>query len=182
MLFSTDPDPVKSKTKCMLFSKKDITAEKVKLDNNELPWVTSAKHLGSLLSSKVNLNPVSSDTTKDLNQKKAIFFQKVHELCQCYHYCDPRIVCHLVRIFATSFYGSSLWNLSSPAFQQLARSWNTTVKIVWYLPWETHKRFVENLTEVPHMETTLHSRYIAFLKCQEFKEVSTENTLGILQK
>ena len=58
MLFSTDPDPVKSKTKCMLFSKKDITAEKVKLDNNELPWVTSAKHLGSLLSSKVNQFPV----------------------------------------------------------------------------------------------------------------------------
>ena len=109
MLFSTDPDPTKSKTKCMIFSKKDLIAQKVILNNDELPWVTSAKHLGSLLSSKVNLNPVSSDTENDLNQKKAIFFSKVHELHQCYNYCDPRIVCQLVRIFAMSFYGYGIF-------------------------------------------------------------------------
>ena len=35
--------------------------------------------------------------------------------------------------------------------------------VVWDLPWETHKRFVESLTEVPHLQSTLHSRYAGFI-------------------
>ena len=47
--------------------------------------------------------------------------------------------------------------------QKLVRSWNTTVKMIWDLPWETHKRFVESLTEVPHLQSTLHGRSVGFL-------------------
>ena len=35
--------------------------------------------------------------------------------------------------------------------------------MVWDLPWETHKRFVESLTEVPHLQSILHGRYVGFL-------------------
>ena len=56
MLFSTDVDPAKSKSKCLIFSKKNLVVTNVKLNGDDLPWVTSAKHLGSLLSSKVFLS------------------------------------------------------------------------------------------------------------------------------
>ena len=43
--FSTDPNPIKSKTKCMAFCKRqDENLNKLKLCENELPWVTNAKH------------------------------------------------------------------------------------------------------------------------------------------
>ena len=47
--FSTDPNPVKSKTKCLLFSNKKLTIEKMNLGENKLPWVEKGKHLGNTL-------------------------------------------------------------------------------------------------------------------------------------
>ena len=38
------------------------------------------------------------------------------------------------------------------------------VKIVYDLPYQTHKRFVESLTEFPHVQSMLHGRYIGFLE------------------
>ena len=50
--FGTNADPVKSKTKCLIFSNKNIVQDKFKrivLDGNELPWVDSVKPLGHFL-------------------------------------------------------------------------------------------------------------------------------------
>ena len=54
MLFSTDPVPAKSKTKCLFFSRKRSSEQvmNVTLNGDTLPWVTTAKHLGNQLSSK----------------------------------------------------------------------------------------------------------------------------------
>ena len=43
LVFSTDPDPQKSKTKCVLFTAYSIKSYPVKvvLDNKDLPWVDS---------------------------------------------------------------------------------------------------------------------------------------------
>ena len=103
------------------------------------------------------------DTSLDLLQKRAIFYQKVHEIKQAYGFYDPELVCEIIRIFATSFYGSPLWSLNSEEHLKLNRSWNTTVKLVFGLPFQTHKRYVESLTKVPHLQSTLHGRYIGFI-------------------
>ena len=58
LIFSTDPDPVKSKTKCVYFSGKrrlDRPAP-LTLYGRELPWVSSAAHLGHLLSEEGTMN------------------------------------------------------------------------------------------------------------------------------
>ena len=70
----------------------------------------------------------------------------------------------MLKIFATSFYGSPLWSLNSEEHLKLNRSWNTVVKMVWDLPFETHKRSVESLTDVPHIQASLHGRYIGFIE------------------
>ena len=46
---STHDNPRKSKTKGMAFLKKKWDLKKLALDDKELPWVNSVKHLGTTL-------------------------------------------------------------------------------------------------------------------------------------
>ena len=182
MMFSTDPDPKKSKMKCLHFTKKKRIVPKVFLNGNPLPWVEKANHLGNSLSVELNNNPVSVDTTSDLLQKRAIFFDRVHQLIQQYGYCDPRLVCELVRIYGTSFYGSVLWQLNSSEHEKLNRSWNITIKMIFKLPFACHTRFVESLTEIPHLQSALHSRYVGFIKKLEISNKGNLKTLFSLDE
>ena len=50
---STHGNPRKSKTKCMAFLKKKRDLKKLALDDKELPWVNSVKHLGTTLTDTV---------------------------------------------------------------------------------------------------------------------------------
>ena len=70
----------------------------------------------------------------------------------------------MVRIFATSFYGSVLWKINTENHDKLIRSWNVATKLLWDLPFQAHKRLVEPLTDCPHLQSTLHSRAIGFAK------------------
>ena len=50
--FSTDPNPEKSKTKCIFvrgLSKREDKPANLYLDGKELPWVESAAHLGHII-------------------------------------------------------------------------------------------------------------------------------------
>ena len=101
MQFSTDSNPSKSKTKCILFSR-TISNENVKnvlLNGNELPWVESAKHLGNLLANKINYRFMSPDTKMDLRQKRAIFFQRCHQIMQQFGQYHPQMATHLLTVY-----------------------------------------------------------------------------------
>ena len=115
MLFSTDPLPSKSKTKCMLFSR-DKSSDKVlnvRLNEDNLPWVSTAKHLGNHLSSKLNNSPSSPETKTDLLCKRAILFDKIHQVQQQFGYYEPKLVLQLLSIYSTAMYGSPLWILEN---------------------------------------------------------------------
>ena len=141
-----------------------------------------ASHLGNALSVRINLSPVATDTNADLLQKRAIFYDKVHQMIQKFGYCDPRLVCELVRIYGTSFYGSTLWNLTSKEHEQLNRSWNTAIKIIFDLPFGCHTRFVESLTDLPHLQSVLHSRYAGFVKnLKTSNKIHIKMLLGICE-
>ena len=36
--------------------------------------------------------------------------------------------------------------------------------MVWDLPYATHKRYLESLTDIPHVQSMLHGRYIGFIE------------------
>ena len=166
MVFSTDPIPSKSKSKCLMFSR-DKTVEQilpVKLNGDNLPWVETAKHLGNHLSSKLDLSTYSPETRTDLLSKRAIFYDKVHQIQQQFGYYEPQPVLKLLSVYATALYGSPLWQLFSDEHSKLNRSWNTAVKIIWDLPHPTHTRFLESLCPVPHLESVLTGRAIGFLQ------------------
>ena len=117
MLFSTDANPALSKTKCMFFStsRSSDQVKQVLLNGDLLPWVDKAKHLGNHLSTKINLSLRSPETKTDLLCKRAILFDKVHQIQQQFGYYDPKLVIILMSIYSTALYGSTLWQLSSEA-------------------------------------------------------------------
>ena len=166
MLFSIDPKPSKSKTKCLYYTTKTIRIlpEPVILNKNPLPWVDVANHLGNELSVNINHTLCCLETKYDLLVKRSIFFSRAQSLKQEFGFALPKIICELLRIYGTSFYGSVLWNLNCAEYGKLIRSWNTAVKLLWDLPNQTHTRFVESLTECPHLQSMLHSRYVGFTK------------------
>ena len=38
------------------------------------------------------------------------------------------------------------------------------IKMIWDLPFATHKRFLESLNDIPHLQSMLHGRYIGFIE------------------
>ena len=76
--FSTNVDPVKSKTKCIIFTKVKKARENVApiiLNGNPLAWVNNAKHLGNVLESDNSMRT-------DCLAKRGAFIGKVNSLLQ----------------------------------------------------------------------------------------------------
>ena len=74
--FSTNPDPAKSKTKCLAFMKTQENIDKLKLGDDPLPWVQNGKHLGNTLENIVN------GFKKDILIKRAKYIDKNNEINQ----------------------------------------------------------------------------------------------------
>ena len=127
-------------------------------------WVPTAKHLGNHLSSKLSLASFSPETKTDILCKRAILYDKVHQVLQQFGYLEPKLVINLLSVYSTALYGSNLWQINSDEYQKLLRSWNTAVKIIYDLPYSTHVRLLEPLSPVPHLESVLTSRYVGFVE------------------
>ena len=136
----------------------------VKLNGDLLPWVDKAKHLGNHLSSSLSFSSFSPETKTDLLSKRAILFDKIHQIQQQFGYYDPHLIIKLLSIYATAMYGSTLWELNSEEHFKLNRAWNIAVKMIWDLPYATRTCFLESLSPVPHLESVLLGRYIGFLQ------------------
>ena len=168
--FSTNVNPVKSKTKCLIFTKKSKEADNVlpvKLNGNPLPWVKQAKHLGNML---------QQDNTMrvDLSQKRGKFIGKVVSLFQEFHYVDHDVFLKIMNIFTTSFYGSSLWDIFSSDCEKLFKSWNVSIRQVLDLDRCAHRFLIEPLSGTMHPKVMLSSRYVTF-----FKTLVASSKLGV---
>ena len=158
--FSTNPDTVKSKTKCIVFSPKANERRglsPINLGGISLPWVGDLKHLG---------NTVQSDNSMviDITVKRAQFIGKIHSLNQEFHFCHPDVVMHLYNIYTCSFYSSSLYDLYCAKLDQLYKTWNKTVRILYNVPMDTHTYLIESISKSLHPKVMLCSRFINFHK------------------
>ena len=166
--FSTNVDPDKSKTKCMIFSRKQVDSRKVApivLNRDPLPWVSQVKHLG---------NTLQCDNTMriDLAQKRGKLIGKLNSLSQEFHYVEPKVFVKILNIYASSFYGSSLWDLFSTECQRIFAAWNVAIRICFNVDRITHRYFIEELSSSYHPKVMLCSRYVSFhqslLTCDKF--------------
>ena len=72
--FSTNPNPAKSKCKCIGFGSRIKDQEDLMLCGNVLPWVNKISHLGTTITNEKEV------LAKDIMQKRAAFISRNNEL------------------------------------------------------------------------------------------------------
>ena len=157
--FSTNINPVKSKTKCVIFSKKEkdrVNVIPVKLNGNDLPWIREVKHPGNILE-------CDSSMVRDIPIKRGNFIWKLIFISQEFFYASPNVFLKILNIYAVSFHGSGLWNLFSKDCERLYKAWNVAVRHAWKIPNTTHRYLIEELSGFLHPKVMLASRYIGFV-------------------
>ena len=145
--FSTHENPDKSKTKCLIFSKKAKDRENVLpvlLNGDPLPWVGQVKHLGSTLQ-------LDNSMKMDLCQKRGKFIGKMTSLFQEFSYVDPEVLVKIMNIFNTSFYGSNLWDIFSADCEKLFKSWNVAIMMAFNVDRCTHRYLIETISYSIHL-------------------------------
>ena len=155
--FSTDPNPVKCKTKLMAFLKKPRQLPGLMLCGNPLPWVTQIKHLGNTISNVMDGNQL------DVRIKTAKYIEKNNSILQEFHFAHPQAKVMINNIYNSHYTGSQLWKFGTRDLAKLEATYNKSIKIMYDLPWATHRYYMEPLTRVPHVSRTLVRRYISFI-------------------
>ena len=162
LVFSTDPVPALSKTKCIFFcgrAGKVKYPDPVKLDGQDLPWVESAVHLGHTLHQVTNME-------KDCQIARAKFIDKTVQLREDLSFANADQILKAVQIICSDAYGSMLWKLSSDVSEQFFKAWNTTVKLVYDVPRSTFTYLVEGHFAAGHtsLRNQILSRYSGFYR------------------
>ena len=157
--FSTNVNPKKCKTKCMAFLRHERNLKSITLEGKCLPWVKTARHLGC----KINDNIRISSLNDDLMEKRAIYVNKVNELTQEFYFAHPLTKVKINNIFNTYFNGSVLWNLFGVEATRLEKSWNVSQRIMLGIPRNSHRYFIEPLSDTKHIMFSLYKRYVKFI-------------------
>ena len=174
--FSTDERPSKSKTKCMAYLRKDRELRKLKLCGNELPWVANGKHLGMRIDSlKENI------LTKDVLEKRARYIQSNNELMQEFAYTSCNTKAFINRTFNSHAYGSILWDLYGREARMLYNTGGTSIRKMYRLDRKTHRYFIEPVSEMEHLRSSIMKRFIKFTeKLEQSPKVVVRNMYKIL--
>ena len=159
--YSSDPNPAKSKSKCMYMcgkSKVRYPAQLV-LNGQTLPWVTTAQHLDHSLSQL-------SDMEQDARVKRVLFIDKATDIQQMFSFAEPFQVLQAINTYCGHFYGAMLWDLYGDEAMKVFRSWNTAVKDVWGVPRSTHTYLVEHMLGLglPSVKHKLVCQYVGFFR------------------
>ena len=158
LVFSTDPDPEKSKTMCIAFScKNKDRLSNVKLNGEILPWKDKVNHLGTTLASDCT-------TTSDVMQKRATFIQTCYNLNQEFSFATEEVRLKMLRLYNTAFYGSNSWLFRSEEVLKFGRTWNVNLRILFDIPHGTHCWIVEELAEGKHLRQMIMSRFVKYVK------------------
>ena len=174
LTFSTDVNPVKCKTKCMIFLKKVRHIEPLKLNNMILPFTTDAKHLGHFFTN-------DNDAVKhDMKVKRAMNIQKNCELLQEFWFCHPQTKLKLNEIYNSFYTGCQLWDLFSMEAEKIENSYNISVRKMLGIPETTHRYLIQPLTSRKHLKQILGFRFLNF--CEKLKTCKKEAVRTIFSK
>ena len=156
--FSTDPDPKKSKTKCIAWLKKQRELPKLELCGNLLPWMDKVIHLGCTITDK-------SDILKDdMLIKRAKYISRNMELNQELYFAAPESKLMMNEIYNSSWFGSSLYSIFSQDTVRLEASYNRSVKIMMDLPLATHRYLIEPLSDRKHLRKVFVKRFLTMIQ------------------
>ena len=157
LVFSTDPDPLKSKTMCIAFHCEYWQKlPPIYLNGDPLPWKESVKHIGSKLHCDGTME-------QDNKEKRASFIQTCMNLNQEFESLPSESQLKLFRLYNTHFSGSNCWDYQSKIFEQTVNSYNVNVKCIFNLPRSTHCWLVEELSGGNHAKIVIFKRFVKFV-------------------
>ena len=158
--FSTDPDPVKSKSKCIYMqgNMRHPKPKNLKLYGVDLPWVKTAAHLGHELSEECNME-------QDMKCKRAEFIDSSTGVREAFSFAQPNQILEAVRTYCSSLYGAMTWALFTDKAKQVFNTWSTCVKLAWGVPRATHSYLVDNLLSagIPSLRLSILARFCKFV-------------------
>ena len=142
ILFSTDPNPSRSKSKCLWFCGKAgqvAYPAPIILNGDALPWVETATHLGHELHQQCNME-------YDTKCKRASYINKTTTLRETFDFARPEQKLSAITVYAGSMYGFALWDLYGPRAESAFKCWDTAVKLSWNcVPRTCHRWLVDSL-------------------------------------
>ena len=69
-----------------------------------------------------------------------------------------------IESFNCHFTGAPIWDLFCRDFEKIEKSYNTSIRKMLNLPRETHKYFIEPLSEKKHINGIIYKRFLNFTK------------------
>ena len=156
--FSTDINPAKCKTKTLAFLKTNRVLPNLTLCGNPLPWTDKCKHLGTIITNRID------GCEEDMRVKNAKYIGKNIELNQEFFFAHPETKIKINQIYNSSYYSSPLWDLFGNGARKLESSYNRSVKIMLGLPYDTHRCLIEPLTDIKHVKKLLITRFLGFME------------------
>ena len=129
------------------------------LYGKELPWVASGLHLGQTLHE-------SGTMEQDSRVKRATFIQESTDIRETFSFANPVEVLRAVKVFASSWYGSMLWEFKGIMVKQVFNAWSTCVKLAWHVPRQTHTYFVDHMLGcgISSVKTDMLAQYVGFIQ------------------
>ena len=163
LLFSTDENPKKSKSKCIFINGKvgmDLPRqlpEPLQLYGKNLPWVVTATHLGHELHQ-------SGTMDQDCRVKRALFIDSSIEIRETFSFALPHQVLKAVHLNSLHCYGAMLWKFDSPR--------SVPVRQELYA---RYTKFLKQMTKSPSYEV----KVLARIATSDFQSTTGTNILII---
>ena len=101
---------------------------------------------------------------QDCSVKRGAFVGNINSLGQEFHFADPTVKVSILNIYATSFYGSGLWDIFGSYCDGFYTAWDRAIRQIYNLPWTTHRYWIEIISDSIHPKVMLCSRYVKFHK------------------
>ena len=121
-------------------------------EETPLPWVDSWPHLDNELN-KDDLNiKEGSNMNSDLGIKRRKFVGKCHSLTQEFGFSSPEVILKIINIYATSFYGSVLWDDTGQSIERMYTTWSRLIRNLWNVPNTTHRFLIEHISGSEHLK------------------------------
>ena len=142
----------------------------LQLNGRDLPFVTTASHLGHELSQACNMD-------YDMKIRRARYIDRTTDVRDAFHFAHPTQILKAVDIYCGDNYGTMLLPLFDDSAEKYFRCWNRCVKLCWLVPVSTHTMLVENLLGAgfTSLRVNVMSRYVKFfqsLLSHQSKEIS----------
>ena len=163
IVFSTDPDPHKSKSKCIHVTGPRgggmLKPAPLLLCGRALPWVARAEHLGHALSEDGTMR-------QDAREKRAKFIDMSVKIRETFAFAHPTEQLEAVSKYCTSVYGSNLYDFSDPEFGMICTAWRTGVKLAWGVHRGCRTYLVQQVLTpgVSSLRVDLLARYCKFFR------------------